>query len=135
MRFRTCGGDNIDPLAQASTAEITIATSVEGPAAEASETGSPVPRVLTLLPPLPNPAERSIELRYGLPLEGAVRVSIYDVTGRELARLVDGNASPGWHSVVWNGRDEKGAPFAPGVYLVRALGFGSSEVERVVLVK
>ncbi len=46
-------------------------------------------------------------------------VVVYDVTDREVRRLVDGRQAAGYYRVVWDERTEDGAPAATGVYLCR----------------
>ncbi len=62
----------------------------------------------------PNPFNPSTTLSYDLPKDARVRLVIYDVLGREVARLVDKRLEAGYHSVIWNGR---GVP--TGLYIAR----------------
>jgi len=75
------------------------------------------PRVagdLHIFPNEPNPFLRSTTLRYRLGRSGTVRVSIHDLQGREIRKLVDGTQTAGDHTVRFDGT---GLP--AGVYLVR----------------
>ena len=47
------------------------------------------------------------------------RLSIYDITGREVRVLLDENQSAGIHHVSWDGRDGSGKPVPSGVYISR----------------
>ena len=47
-----------------------------------------------------------------------MRLSVIDVQGREVARLVDEPSSAGWHRAVWRARNSAGG-LAAGAYLVR----------------
>jgi len=49
----------------------------------------------------PNPFTASTEIAYVLPKTGHVRLVVYDVQGREVARLVDGAQGTGEHRVTW----------------------------------
>jgi hypothetical protein len=62
----------------------------------------------------PNPFARQAALVFALPAPERVRLSVYDVLGREVARLVDGEVEAGRHEAVLGG---SGLP--SGVYLVR----------------
>jgi len=77
------------------------------------------PAALTLLPPNPNPMPRTARLEFGLPTDGVVRLAIYDVSGREVRRLLDGPQNAGWHSLTWDGNGAPGARLSPGVYFAR----------------
>jgi hypothetical protein len=64
-----------------------------------------------------------------------VRLALYDVRGREVARLVDGETPAGAHARSWNGRDFAGRTVPGGVYFARLIapGVGPSVVRFVVL--
>lgn len=55
-----------------------------------------------LEPAYPNPFNPSTQIRFALPEYGHVRLAIYDLTGREVARLVDGPMQSGTHTVTWS---------------------------------
>ena len=77
---------------------------------------------VSLEPPTPSPfrpGAAAMSLRYSLPAEGPVRISVIDVGGRRIARLFDGVQSAGPHTLGWDGRDESGATLRSGVYLIR----------------
>ena len=67
----------------------------------------------------PNPLTGSTTIHYAVPVEGRVVIEIYDINGREVARLVDSKTPAGYHEVVWDGRDETGNMAASGVYFCR----------------
>ena len=65
--------------------------------------------------PFPNPARGgAIRLRYGLPAAEGVRLDVYDVLGRRIAVLAEGEAAAGWHEAVL-----ETASLASGIYVVR----------------
>ena len=80
---------------------------------------SDVPLEYELLPAFPNPFNPSTVIRYALPEGSFVRLEVYDVLGRRVRELVRDRQSAGWHSVVWDGRDEFGRKVGSGVYLCR----------------
>jgi len=49
----------------------------------------------------------------------AVRLDVFDVSGRRVRRLVDASGLAGQHEVVWDGRAEDGTVAAPGTYFAR----------------
>jgi hypothetical protein len=63
-----------------------------------------------------------------------VNVTVYDVTGRRVAQLVDESMSAGEHAVRWNGDTNRGRA-ASGVYFVRMEAAGLHFTRRVVLLK
>ncbi|HLF20840.1 MAG TPA: T9SS type A sorting domain-containing protein [Bacteroidota bacterium] len=67
----------------------------------------------------PNPFNPSTRLAYSLTKAGQVLLSVYDITGREVARLVDGYQFVGDYSVTWNSKDAVGGILPSGVYFAR----------------
>ena len=78
----------------------------------------------------PNPFNPQISLPFALPVPMNISVRIYDVRGREVITLVDGNYSAGRHTLVWNGTNAAGRKAATGVYIlscsVRSVESGES---------
>jgi hypothetical protein len=83
----------------------------------------------------PNPFNPQTTIAYNIPQSGMVRVTIYDVTGRVMRRLVNGTKSAGDHTVVWNGRDESGREVSTGIYFVRFEAGGVSQNHKIVFMK
>jgi hypothetical protein len=78
------------------------------------------PAALALGAPRPNPARAGAVVPYEVPVAGPVRLAAYDVLGREVAVLADGERGPGAHEA----RLDAGA-LAAGVYVVRLVGEGA----------
>ncbi len=85
----------------------------------------------------PNPFNPRTRIAFNVPAgaPGRVRLSIYDLKGRLVARLVDGPLAPGTHGVEWSGLDGAGRPAASGVYLYRLETPGGRCERRMVLVR
>ncbi len=49
--------------------------------------------------------------------------------------LVDGEVGPGYHTTVWDGRDDRGAEVSSGVYFCRMEAEGFGDVTKMVLLK
>ncbi|MBZ0267961.1 T9SS type A sorting domain-containing protein [bacterium] len=76
----------------------------------------------------PNPSRHRTTLQFDLPRKEMTRIRVYDVAGRVVSTLVEGELDAGTHEVAWDGRDRSGARVASGVYLVRmqAGNFGAT---------
>ena len=61
----------------------------------------------------------AVSFRLVLPHESEVHAAIYDVAGREVARLLDGPANSGTSTIHWDGRDALGARVPAGMHLLR----------------
>jgi flagellar hook assembly protein FlgD len=64
-----------------------------------------------------------------------VHLAIYNVAGRLVRTLVDGEVDPGYHSVVWDGRDNNGVEVGSGVYFCRMEAEGFDDSTKMVLLK
>jgi hypothetical protein len=68
----------------------------------------------------PNPLTDRTTIHYTLGRQSAVRLGVYDVSGRLVRTLVDSEAlTPGEHSTEWNGRNHLGDRVGPGIYFYR----------------
>ena len=76
-----------------------------------------VPMAYDLMQNYPNPFNPSTSIGFTLPESSYVSVNIYDMTGRLVATLVEGNLSEGVHTVDWNGMDSSGSMVSAGVYI------------------
>lgn len=88
------------------------------------------PERLLLEAPFPNPTAGRTVLRYALPEDAEVRLAVYDLRGREVARLFAGTKGAGRHRVAFDG-----AGLAAGLYFVRLEAGGTAAVQSVVLVR
>jgi len=80
----------------------------------------------------PNPFNPTTTISFKLKQSGMTDLHIYDVEGRLVRVLVSGYREAGNHSAIWDGRDEKGALVATGIYLCK-LGVNGFEQTRKML--
>ncbi len=83
----------------------------------------------------PNPFNPKTTIVYNLPSPSDVRLSVYDVTGRLVTILEDGEHSAGDHEVIWLGTDACGDDVATGVYFFRLTTVDGSTTTKAVLLK
>ncbi|HZY10728.1 MAG TPA: FlgD immunoglobulin-like domain containing protein, partial [Bacteroidota bacterium] len=77
---------------------------------------SEIPSVFALRQNYPNPFNPSTVIQYELPMNAHVTLTIFNVAGQEVTRLIDGNQSAGYHSVSWDARNLSEAQLGTGVY-------------------
>ncbi|MEO0085025.1 MAG: S8 family serine peptidase [candidate division WOR-3 bacterium] len=75
------------------------------------------------------------QVRFGLGRVAQVKLSVYDLSGREVRQLVRSVLEPGTHDLVWNGCDDAGRRLAQGVYVVRLDADGEKLAVKTVLLK
>jgi hypothetical protein len=97
---------------------------------EAARSGAALPEVFALDQNYPNPFASATEIGFALPEASHVRLVVYDVMGREVARLVDGHLQAGYHSAVLDG-----SRLASGMYLYRIEAGTFVATHRMALVK
>jgi len=78
----------------------------------------------------PTPFNPSTAIRFVLPEQARVRVTVYDILGRRVALLADQPLAAGEHAIVW---DASG--FASGVYFCRIEAAGKIATGKMLLMK
>jgi len=93
------------------------------------------PLAWRLHPCNPNPFNPLTTIRFDLPVATEVQVSVYTLTGRRVAQLVNQQLPAGSHEVVWSGRDQRGRAMPSGTYLYRLEAGSFSDMHTMTLVK
>jgi len=89
-----------------------------------------IPEAYSLDNAYPNPFNPATTLRFGIPLEGKVSLIIYNLQGREVSTLIEGNMDAGYHSVVWNADSH-----SSGLYFVKMIAGEYVNTQKLMLVK
>jgi len=93
------------------------------------------PSATRLLLSGPNPFGENLSFELTLSEQSNVRLSIYDVAGRLVRRLLDGPTKVGVHPVVWDGTNDEKRRVAPGIYVYRLEATGAEKTGTVVLLR
>jgi len=94
-----------------------------------------IPVTFALHQNYPNPFNPITTLRYDLPSDALVTLSIYDMLGKEITQLVNTTQQPGFKSVQWDATDSMGRPVSAGVYLYKIRAAGLVQTKKMVLLK
>ncbi len=94
-----------------------------------------LPAVLSLGKNYPNPFNPQTTIGFALPRAGEVSLAVFDLRGRLVSKLVDGELAAGRHEVVWRGQDARGRRLASGTYVYRLTADGQTVSEKMLLVK
>jgi len=78
----------------------------------------------------PNPFNPVTTISYNLEFDSKVELKVYDVSGREVARLVDSQVSAGEHIIEWDASD-----LASGLYIYQLTTDTFSETKKMLLLK
>ncbi len=80
----------------------------------------PVPDQNEIVNLFPNPFRGSTTIMFSTSGEAEpVRLAIFDLTGRRLRTLFEGMINPGYHSVFWDGTDERYRRLPAGIYFLK----------------
>lgn len=85
--------------------------------------------------PYPNPFPVQSAIRVSMDREGPLTVRIFDPQGRVVRTLASGPASQGTHSLVWDGRDDRGRAVATGLYMFQVSASGYRTTRPALLIK
>ena len=97
--------------------------------------GTTVPLSFVLHQNYPNPFNPITSLRYDLPEQAQVTLTIYDLIGREVTQLINTTQEAGYRSVQWNATDMHGKPVSTGVYLYQIQAGEFVQTRKMVLLK
>jgi flagellar hook assembly protein FlgD len=74
-------------------------------------------------------------IRFSVSIASQVSVTVYDMTGREIIRLMNDNVEAGYYTVTWDGKNSKGVAVGSGIYLYVVTAGWYREVKKMVLLK
>lgn len=83
----------------------------------------------------PNPFNLETTIRFELPLAVSAQLTIHNVLGQEVTRLIESRLAAGAHEIVWDGRDRDGRIVASGVYFYRLCSESTTIARKMVLLK
>jgi hypothetical protein len=98
---------------------------------------------LTLNIPFPNPSRGSATIQYILPYvwssngsalgnqKTTFSLSLYDITGRHIVKLIDEKRGPGIYRTIWKGENKRGHQVAAGMYIMKLLYGKQQKVVRL----
>jgi hypothetical protein len=81
----------------------------------------------------PNPSAHSMRLSFATPQRQRVNLAIYDVGGRRVRTLEDGEVIAGVHSSEWDGADASGRVMPSGLYFARLMTAAGTRAIRLVV--
>jgi len=83
----------------------------------------------------PNPFNPVTTIRYDLPEDGLVNITIYDMMGRQISTLVSGQQTAGYNIVQWNATNTLGEAVSAGLYLYTIHAGEFTQTKKMVLLK
>lgn len=78
----------------------------------------------------PNPSNPNSQINYQISNPGKVKISVFDITGKEVSVLIDGFMEAGYYSVIFDGRN-----FSSGVYFYSIAAEEYTTARKMLLIK
>ena len=95
-----------------------------------SEYDTRMPTEFTLAQNYPNPFNPETHIIYGLPKSVDVRITVFDMNGRQIQTLFSGKQTAGYHTVTWHADT-----FPSGMYVIRMITEGIVKHRKCILMK
>jgi enterochelin esterase family protein len=93
-------------------------------------TGELIPTVYALKQNYPNPFNPTTKIVFEIPKTGEVKLSVYNLLGEEVIKLIDEEKNAGYYEIIFDG-----SAISSGVYLYKLNSLGFSEAKKMVLIK
>ena len=93
------------------------------------------PAVFTLEQNYPNPFNPSTTIKFSIPVESNVKISIYNLLAEEITVLINESLKAGYHQVEWRGVDKNNKILPTGVYFYRIEAQDFVEVKKMMFIK
>jgi len=96
---------------------------------------SAMPNEFGLSQNYPNPFNPTTTIIFDVAKFGAVELSVFDLSGKQVAVLTDSEMLPGTYAVNWDGSDMNGKSVAAGVYFYRMITDGFIQTNKMIYLK
>ncbi len=94
-----------------------------------------IPTEFALFQNYPNPFNPTTEIRYSLPVNEKVELAIYNALGQKIKTLLNTRQEAGFHSIAWDGTNNRGKAVSSGIYLYRINAGMFSAIKKMILLK
>ena len=89
-----------------------------------------LPIGFAMYPNFPNPFNPITQIRYDLPKDNLVNITIYDIQGRKIRTLINIYQVAGYHSIHWNA-----TAYSSGIYFVKMVSGKYINTQKLMLIK
>jgi hypothetical protein len=108
---------------------------LSGPTEIKTKDNSPAPKKYLLEQNYPNPFNPVTKIKFHLPKEEFVTLSIYNLMGQKIKELVAEKLHPGIYEKSWDGTNVLGVHVASGIYLYKFNSGSFSSTKKLILAK
>ncbi|MBD3384234.1 T9SS type A sorting domain-containing protein [candidate division KSB1 bacterium] len=107
----------------------------QSPTTAVTQKEGTVPTVYSLDQNYPNPFNPSTHIHYTLPKTGLVKLTVFNILGKEIATLVNKKQTAGAYDLSWNGLDDQGRQVSSGVYFYRMQASDFIQTRKMMFIK
>ncbi len=83
----------------------------------------------------PNPFNPTTTIKYQLPQNDDVTLTIYNILGQKVRNLVDRRMEAGYPSIEWDSRDDNGKQVSSGIYVYRLIANDFAQSRKMLLMR
>ncbi len=99
------------------------------------DTSDETPGTFALEQNYPNPFNASTSIVYQLTSNDEIEMTVYDMLGQKIRKLLKGRHAEGQHSIVWDGLDDRGYPASSGVYFCEMKARDFLRVRKMIMMR
>ena len=96
---------------------------------------STAPQQFTLFDNYPNPFNASTLISYYLPKDCHSKITIYNIIGKTVRIIDTGKKAAGYHSIIWDGKDEQDRIMSSGLYFYKLETDNFRQIKKMLLLK
>jgi len=99
------------------------------------ETKTPVKEFSYGVKIFPNPMSTNGTILYSVPSKTDVKINIYDIAGRLVRRLVNGEVNAGSYTAIWDRKDANGVEVTQGVFIYNFITPGYKSTGKITVIR
>jgi len=98
-----------------------------------AEQSTPLPEKIQLSQNFPNPFNPITTIKFNLPRNAHVTLTVYNILGQTIITLIDGQRPAGTHYLTWDGKDPQGNQVASGIYFCKITAGDFIQIRKMIL--
>jgi hypothetical protein len=98
-----------------------------------SEQSTPLPEKIQLSQNFPNPFNPITTIKFNLPQNSHVTLTVYNILGQTITTLIDVQRQAGTYYVTWDGKDMQGNQVASGIYFCKIAAGDFTQIRKMIL--
>ncbi|MBN1351823.1 VCBS repeat-containing protein [candidate division KSB1 bacterium] len=96
---------------------------------------TPAPEKFELYQNFPNPFNVDTVIRYQIPRDSHILLTVHNILGRVVRTLVDENQKAGFYNAYWDGKDNQGRDVGSGIYFYNIYADNFHQTKKLIVVR